>query len=55
MRPDPDDIYIYEYFREKYNWSPSMVDKQDAVIMDKFLIMDEHRALIKKPKAKTDG
>lgn len=31
-----------------------MVDAQDAIIMDKFIIMDEHRGKIRKAKGEFD-
>jgi len=50
MKPDPDDILVYEHFRQAHGWPPSVVDAQDAVFIQKFLVMDRHRDKIAKSK-----
>lgn len=51
MKPDPDDISIYEFFRKEHGWTPSMVDAQDSVLIEKFLIIEDHREQMRKAKS----
>jgi hypothetical protein len=53
MKPDPDGILVYDFFRREHGWPPSLVDAQDAVLIEKFLIMENHRATLR--KAGRDG
>ena len=43
MKPDLDQPFMYHAFGQEYGWLPSEVDDEDAVIVEKLLVIIGHR------------